>query len=143
MTSEALEVRWISRTCAALLALVVATLLSSVRLPLAPAMGSGDEFSVEIVRKRAEDAIAAFAATAGASADVTVQRATASPIDTGAGMDVRLWLNGPQGEIVFVSAERYARCIDARARRMDDADCPSASDRRRMVLDEARLSSGA
>lgn len=134
MSSEALEVRWVSRACAALVGLIVATLISSLRLPVAPATGPGDDFSMQIVRKRAEEAVATVP-SASAPADLGAQRATASLIDAGAGMDVRLWLNGPAGEIVFMSAERYARCIDARARRRDDADCPSASDRRRMVLD--------
>jgi len=137
MGSEAIEVTVISRACAVLLALIVGTLLSSVQIPAAPASGSGAEFSMQIVRKRTADTVADAAATAKASAEDAVQRAAVSLVDAGVGMDVRLWLESPEGELVFASAERYARCLAARAQRREDADCPSAGDRRRMVLDRS------
>lgn len=135
MGSEAVEVRVISRACAVLLAVITCTLVSTLELPSPPPTGSGSEFSIQVVRKRTEKALAVATTTARSSAKAAVQRATVSLIDAGTGMDVRLWLESPEGELVFASAERHARCLAARAQRREDADCPSASDRRRMVLE--------
>lgn len=135
MDSSALEVRVISRVSAALIGLIFATLLTTVRLPNEPAPGSGSDFSVQVVRKRADNPASA-AASIGDGARAAV---ISEPEGSGLGADIRLWLEGPAGELVFVSAERYARCVAARAGRREDADCPSASDRRRMVLDNRSL----
>jgi hypothetical protein len=134
MDSSALEVRLISRACALLLALIVSLLLSTVRLPSAAAPGEGGDFSIEVVRQRAEETAMAMA-NAVAPTAAAAQPARPGTSETGIGIDIGLWTEGPTGELVFASAERYARCVAARARGLEDADCPSAVDRRRMVLD--------
>jgi hypothetical protein len=135
MDSSALEVRVIARASAVLIGLIVATLLTTVRLPSAPAPGAGSDFSVQVVRKRAGE----MANAAASIGDGARAAAVSQPDGLGVGADIRLWLESPAGELVFVSAERYARCVAARAGRREDADCPSASDRRRMVLDHRSL----
>lgn len=47
---------------------------------------------------------------------------------------LRLWLNGPSGEVIFRNAEQYARCSEARMRRVEAPDCPSYTDARPMIL---------
>lgn len=136
MTTETLEVKVIARASAVLIALCVALLLSSVEFPRAPVPGDGDDISVRIVRKLETSAVALARAVAPA-AKAAAPAAAAALANEGFGADVRLWLEGPAGEIIFVSAERFARCQDARAHRREDADCPSASDIRRMVLRRA------
>lgn len=137
MDSETVEIRAISRGVAVVGAVVVGALLATVELPATPAPGSDGDFSIEIVRKRTEAAATAVANVMAPAADAATPAAAAKP-ENGVGADVRLWLNDPAGDIVFVNAERYARCVAARARRVEDADCPSAGDRRRMVLDRGR-----
>ena len=50
-------------------------------------------------------------------------------------LTLRLWIETPS-RIVFDNSPQYRRCVEARARRHDEADCPSAQDRRAMVLRE-------
>lgn len=45
-----------------------------------------------------------------------------------------LWINAPDGRIVFRSAEQYHRCLAARRRRADEADCPNAYETRELAL---------
>ncbi len=135
MESEAVEVRAIARGLALLTALILATLLSTVRLPAAPAPGVEQEASVSVVRKRGPEPMALAAAQALAPQQPTTLSAVSAESGQGLGQETRLWVNGPGGEIVFRNAGRFERCVLARRQRMEDADCPSAADRRRMVLD--------
>ena len=47
---------------------------------------------------------------------------------------LRLWIDGPSGEVIFRSAEQFERCRTARMERIDASDCPSRNDQRVMVL---------
>lgn len=141
MDSNAFEVRAISRVAAGLLTLIGATLLASVRLPASPAPGVAESASVMVVRKKAENEAAMAAAEALNAQAESVDFASAHAGD-GYGTEVLLWVNRP-GEIVFRNADRYQRCVLARNRQLEAPDCPSAEDRRRMVLDDERSARGA
>lgn len=136
MDSSSFEVRMISRAAAALLALIVGVLVATVRVPPAPAPGVGETASVMIVRRKAEDD-AAMAAAEALAANADPAPFASARDGEGFGEEIVLWVNGPGGEIVFRNADRYRRCVTARHRKVDTADCPSAADQRRMMLDEA------
>ena len=133
MQSDMIEVRAISRVSAVLVALIGGTLLCTVRVPAMPAAGVSDTASVRVIRKR--DVTDAQQAEAEARLAATL-RASAAEDGVGLGDEVLLWINDPSGAIVFRSANRFHRCVLARSRGLEDADCPSASDRRQMVLED-------
>ena len=135
MNAETLEVRAISWGVTALLALVGVTLLSTMRFPEMAAPGVSDAASIQVVRKKdRDDAHAAQQAMAlVAAAPMPVADAG---VGSGLGEEIRLWINGPGGEIVFRNADRFRRCVAARAQRMEAPDCPSAGDLRQMVLEK-------
>ena len=133
MQSDMIEVRAISRVSAALVALIGATLLTTVRLPAMPAPGLSDTASVRVIRKKdASDAQRADTDTGLAAA----LRASAAQDGVGLGDEVLLWVNDPSGAIVFRNAGRFRRCVEARLHGMEESDCPSASDLRQMVLED-------
>ena len=133
MQSDMIEVRAISRVSAVLIALIGGTLLSAVRVPAMPAAGISDAASVRVIRKK--DVTDAQKVEAEARL-VAALRTSAVEDGFGLGDEVLLWINDPSGAIVFRNANRFHRCVQARSRRMEDADCPSASDLRQMVLED-------
>ncbi len=135
MNSDAIEVRAISRVVAVLLALIGVTLLSTVRLPAMPTPGVSDVASIQVVRKKDRDAALLAAQEAAALAAAAPMRFADARDTSGLGEDIRLWINGPDDEIIFHNADRFQRCVTARAHRMEAPDCPSAGDRRQMVLE--------
>jgi hypothetical protein len=135
MDSEIIEVRAISRAVAVLAAIVVATLVSTTPLPgLEPTPGLGQAASVMIVRKKPQNDMALASAALSPSSQASMAFKGAEGPE-GFGQDLRLWVNGPGGELVFLNADRFERCQIARAQRLEQPDCPSADDPRRMVLD--------
>ena len=133
MQSDLIEVRAISRVSAVLIALIGATLLTSVRLPAMTAPGLSDAASVRVIRKKDTSDAQQAAAEARFAAAL---RASAVDDGLGPGDEVLLWVNDPSGAIVFRNANRFHRCVLARSRGVEDADCPSASDLRQMVLED-------
>jgi hypothetical protein len=136
MKSEAVEVRAISQAVAVLLALIGVTLLSTVRFPDMPAPGISDAASIKVVLKKDADAALLAAQEAALAAAAPMMFADADGA-SGLGEDFRLWINGPGDEIVFRNADRFRRCVMARAQQLEEPDCPSASDMRQMVLEKA------
>lgn len=132
MDTEAVEVRVIARVSAVLLALVGGTLLSSVEVEPAAQAGDGLTASIEVIRKKPAETALPAAASGRAEAAAFAEMANGE----GMGEEIRLWVTGPSGELIFRNADRYQRCLVARSRRIEAPDCPSAADRRRMVLDE-------
>ncbi len=137
MNSDAIEVRAISRGVAVLLALIGVTLLSQVRLPQMPTPGVSDMASIQVVLKKDRDAALLAAQEAAALAASSTMPFADARGTSGLGEDIRLWINGPRGEIVFRNADRFRRCVMARAQRIEESDCPSAGDLRQMVLEKA------
>ncbi|MDX2234360.1 MAG: hypothetical protein NW200_07665 [Hyphomonadaceae bacterium] len=133
MDSDAIEVRAIARVSAVLIAMIGGTLLSTVRTPPAPSPGVAQSASVQVIRKK--DVTPMAMAAADLMAGPATPSSFAADDGHGLGEEIRLWVNTPAGEIVFNNAERYQRCLRARQSRMETADCPSAEDSRRMVLD--------
>lgn len=134
MQSDAIEIRAISRVSAALIALIGGTLLSSMRVPAMPAAGVSDAASVRVIRKKDQGDVQQATAEAGLAAALALRAGALDGADLGD--EVRLWVNDPAGAIVFRNAGRFHRCVAARARGVEDADCPSASDLRQMLLED-------
>jgi hypothetical protein len=134
-SSELRVVRALSRGGA--FALVAAAALTAVLLP---------------VTRRQNDALvvqAVFVAEPAPLRPVSrpvrnVQRAVANEIaasdQQNHALALRLWTYSPSGQIVFDWSDQYQRCVAARARRREEADCPSAYETRELVVrDGARV----
>lgn len=98
------------------------------------AMG-GDPFVVGVVTQRAAPVVVASPRPAARLEFAALSAPDPSAAATGSeGGGVRLWWDGPRGEIVFRSSQRYAICTAARDAGRSDPDCPDPRDRRAMIL---------
>lgn len=129
MDADSIQVRLMARGVAVLGALSVATLLSTLRIPPLAEPGEAQSRSIDIVRARdldmARAAFDALEAEKGPAPVTPVADALA-----GQGEETRLWVEGPGGALLFANEDRYRRCVRARQRGIDEADCPSAGDPR-------------
>lgn len=134
-TSQLMQIRRVSRQIAVASAgLALGALVLASRAGAIDAIG-GDPFVVGIVTQRAAPAAAAPPRPAVRTELAALSLPDPSTTATGAeGGGVRLWWDGPRGEIVFRSAQRFDLCTEARAAGRSDPDCPDARDRRAMVL---------
>jgi hypothetical protein len=133
--SETARVR--AASWAASLALfALALLLAAQRFPNSfAAMGAADLAAIEV----------AIEARPPEQAKTTPQRAPrrtafaapsrAAEQQSAAAVAVRLWSYDAQGRILFANADQYRRCLDARARGREEADCPSAADHAGLALE--------
>lgn len=133
MEADSLEARLVSRGVAAMAALSVGVLLSTVRVSPLDEPGASDAVSVELVRTKEIDMAMARAAIEKDAKPAQAADIVAEGM-SGEGTDTRLWELGAHGELVFRNRDRFYRCITARRNGQDEADCPSANDARRMVL---------
>lgn len=132
MDSETVEVRAIARGAAVLIAVIGGTLLTTVSVSPTIAPGVGAAPSVQVIRKKPQPGEPGAPAPVGPALTDALAGGRG---EAGFGEEIRLWFDGPGGELVFRSAERFERCLLARNMGMEAPDCPSAADRRRMVLD--------
>ena len=94
----------------------------------------GDPFVVGIVTQRTAPVVVTAPRPAVRTELAALSMPDPAASATGSeGGGVRLWWDGPRGEIVFRSAQRFDLCTAARADRRSDPDCPDPRDRRAMI----------
>lgn len=139
MVGRRLSVRTTSRLIAGTTAAVVIGLVQMTQAT-PPRVGVGDgglTIGVVLVRP----VTIAAAPPPVMRAPMAARPAPAPPASapaSGDGGGVRLWWDGPAGEIVFRSADRFERCRLARMERREEPDCPGQGETREMLLAEVR-----
>lgn len=130
MATDLERVRLISRGAAAGLAVAALYGASLVRTDAAQGFDGAGAVSIAVVVETIEpERITTRVAIAPASA-----RRGGLAIGEGEVSLPLLWINAPDGRILFRTAEQYHRCVDARRRRANEADCPDAWETRALAL---------
>jgi len=132
MDPEIARVRWASRGASLALAALALLLAANTRAPLvSPYGGAGEAGIIAMIEPEPEPQ-----ARATRRRPVLVE-ANAMPDRgaTGAGAAVMplLWINTADGRILFPRREQYQRCLAARRRGVNEADCPSPSETRELA----------
>ncbi|MGE0742582.1 MAG: hypothetical protein AB7O98_14675 [Hyphomonadaceae bacterium] len=127
---DVLRVRWMSRAAAALIAAAALYLAAAIRADAPDGFSGGSAASIAVVVEYVEPERPIVLETRPARAT----SAAASPANDGEFAMPLLWINAPDGRILFRTAEQYNRCVSARQRRSSEADCPDAWETRTLAL---------
>lgn len=132
MAPDIARIRWASRGAALAIAALALLLAAQTRAPLvSPFQGAGEAGVIAMIEVEPEpQARVTRRRPVVVEANVTPDQGA-----TGAGAAAMplLWTNTADGRILFPRREQYERCVAARRRGANEADCPSPSETRELA----------
>lgn len=132
MEPDIARVRWASRGASLAVAALALLLAANTRAPLVSRFtGAGEAGVIAMIEVEPEpQARVTRRRPVVVEANVTPDQGA-----TGAGAAVMplLWINTDDGRILFPRREQYERCLSARRRGANEADCPSPNETRELA----------